>query len=88
MVHAAPNKTGCSEPLVRLEGLSVDFGRQQVLRDIDLLIVRGETLAVIGESGCGKTVFLKTIIALLRPSAVPRSFSTARTLPALGETRT
>ena len=45
-----------------------DFGRQQVLRDIDLAIARGQTLAVIGESGCGKTVLLKTIIGLLQPT--------------------
>ena len=44
------------------------FGRQQVLRDVDLKIPRGQTVAVIGESGCGKTVLLKTIIGLLRPT--------------------
>jgi phospholipid/cholesterol/gamma-HCH transport system ATP-binding protein len=49
--------------------LNVDFGRQQVLRGIDLKIPRGQTLAVIGESGCGKTVLLKTIIGLIRPTA-------------------
>jgi phospholipid/cholesterol/gamma-HCH transport system ATP-binding protein len=55
-------------PLVRLEGLSVHFGRQIVLRDLELSVHRGETVAVIGESGCGKTVLLKTIIGLLRPT--------------------
>jgi phospholipid/cholesterol/gamma-HCH transport system ATP-binding protein len=54
--------------LVDIEGLSVDFGRQQVLRGINLKIPRGQTLAIIGESGCGKTVLLKTIIALIRPT--------------------
>jgi len=56
------------EPLVRLERVGVDFGRQPVLADIDLEVPRGQTLAVIGESGCGKTVLLKQIIGLLRPS--------------------
>jgi phospholipid/cholesterol/gamma-HCH transport system ATP-binding protein len=55
--------------LVEIEHLSVDFGRQMVLRDIDLKIPRGQTLAIIGESGCGKTVLLKTIIGLIRPTA-------------------
>jgi phospholipid/cholesterol/gamma-HCH transport system ATP-binding protein len=56
------------EPLISIEKLSVDFGRQRVLHELDLAIARGETLAVIGESGCGKTVLLKTIIGLLRPT--------------------
>jgi phospholipid/cholesterol/gamma-HCH transport system ATP-binding protein len=40
-----------------------------VLRDVDLTIRRGETLCVIGESGCGKTVLLKLIIGLIRPTS-------------------
>jgi len=56
------------EPLVRIDRLGVRFGRQAVLRDIDLAIDRGQTVAIIGESGCGKTVLLKTIIGLLRPT--------------------
>ncbi len=59
---------GSPEPLIRIERLSVEFGRHEVLHDIDLAITRGETLAIIGESGCGKTVLLKTIIGLLRPT--------------------
>jgi phospholipid/cholesterol/gamma-HCH transport system ATP-binding protein len=55
-------------PLVEARGLHVNFGRQQVLRAIDLTIPRGQTLALIGESGCGKTVLLKSIIGLVRPT--------------------
>jgi phospholipid/cholesterol/gamma-HCH transport system ATP-binding protein len=44
------------------------FGHQQVLRDLSLAVPRGQTLAVIGESGCGKTVLLKLVIGLLRPT--------------------
>ena len=55
-------------PLIELQSLSVRFGRQTVLRDIDLDVPRGQTLAIIGESGCGKTVLLKTIIGLMQPT--------------------
>lgn len=64
-----PDNFGTSEsPLVRIESLTIEFGRQRVLNNITLNIPRGQTLAVIGESGCGKTVLLKTIIGLIRPS--------------------
>lgn len=55
-------------PLLRIEGLHVRFGRQIVLRDVHLGIRRGETVAILGESGCGKTVLLKTIVGLQRPT--------------------
>ena len=58
--------------------------RQRVLRDIGLIIPRGQTLAIIGESGCGKTVLLKTIIGLLRPTRGAVHFD-GRDLAALGE---
>ena len=48
--------------------LCVQFGRQPVLRNITLAIPRGQTLAVIGESGCGKTVLMKTMIGLIKPT--------------------
>lgn len=56
-------------PLIDLRGLNVTFGRQRVLRDINLSIPRGQTVAVIGESGCGKTVMLKSMIGLVRPTS-------------------
>jgi phospholipid/cholesterol/gamma-HCH transport system ATP-binding protein len=55
--------------LVALERVSVQFGNHVVLRDIHLAVQRGETLVVIGESGCGKTVLLKLIISLLLPTS-------------------
>jgi phospholipid/cholesterol/gamma-HCH transport system ATP-binding protein len=54
---------------MRVDGLGVRFGSQQVLRDISLELNAGETLVVLGESGCGKTVLLKTMIGLVRPTA-------------------
>ncbi len=55
------------EPLVSLEDISVRFGEQRVLRNISLKIPAGQTLVLIGESGCGKTVLMKSIIGLVRP---------------------
>jgi phospholipid/cholesterol/gamma-HCH transport system ATP-binding protein len=44
------------------------FGAQNVLHALDLDIRRGQNVVIIGESGCGKTVLLKLIIGLLRPT--------------------
>ncbi len=57
-----------SNALISLQQVTMQFGTQRVLHAIDLEIFRGQTLAVIGESGCGKTVLLKLIIGLLRPT--------------------
>jgi len=57
-----------SAALVETRELNVRFGRQAVLRDITLSVPRGQTLAVIGESGCGKTVLLKSMIGLVHPT--------------------
>jgi len=62
--HAGPRDA----PILQIEGLGVCFGANRVLRDINLTVRRGQTVAVIGESGCGKTVLLKAIIGLLRPT--------------------
>ncbi|HUY89315.1 MAG TPA: ATP-binding cassette domain-containing protein [Pirellulales bacterium] len=55
-------------PLIECRQLHVQFGRQAVLRDINLAVPRGQTIAVIGESGCGKTVLMKTLIGLVKPT--------------------
>ena len=63
-----PDQEPSQEPLLRMTGLSVAFGRHEVLRDIGLEVRRGESVAIIGESGCGKTVLLKQFIGLLWPT--------------------
>lgn len=60
--------TPATETLVAVERMTVRFGTQTVLRDLSLEVRRGETLVVIGESGCGKTVLLKTLIGLIEPT--------------------
>lgn len=61
--------TAAPDPVVLVDRVSMRFGAQPVLRDITLPVRRGETLLVIGQSGCGKTVLLKLIVGLLRPVA-------------------
>ena len=68
-MNASPPASEFDRPLIEVRQLHVRFGRQQVLRDIDLSIPRGQTLVVIGESGCGKTVLLKTLVNLVRPTS-------------------
>lgn len=55
--------------MIRVENLSKSFGRQKVLDNISLTVEEGEILAVMGESGSGKTVFLQHLIGLLTPDS-------------------
>jgi phospholipid/cholesterol/gamma-HCH transport system ATP-binding protein len=55
-------------PVLRIDAVGVRFGRHEVLRDISIDLAAGETLVILGESGCGKTVLLKTMIGLVRPT--------------------
>ena len=48
--------------------VSVAFGQHDILRDISLDVVRGETLVLVGESGCGKSVTTKLLAGLLQPT--------------------
>jgi phospholipid/cholesterol/gamma-HCH transport system ATP-binding protein len=56
-------------PAVVLRGLHKSFGAQVVLDDIDLTVKRGETLAMLGRSGTGKSVLLKLIVGLQKPDS-------------------
>lgn len=54
---------------IRLEGVYKAFEGSRVLDGVSLEVNEGETLAVIGASGSGKSVLLKTIVRLLEPDA-------------------
>ena len=68
VIEAPPQKTMPAGPLLFIDSLSVSFGNQHVLRNVSLDLTSGETLVILGESGCGKTVLLKTMIGLIKPS--------------------
>ena len=55
-------------PVLEARNLGVRIGGRAVLEGISLKVRKGETVAIIGESGCGKTVFLKTSIRLMTPT--------------------
>jgi phospholipid/cholesterol/gamma-HCH transport system ATP-binding protein len=53
--------------MIEIKGISKSFEGKSVLNGLDLQVQQGETMVVIGRSGCGKTVLLKLIIGLLEP---------------------
>ena len=53
--------------MIEIVNLYKSFNANQVLRGVNLVIREGESLAVIGRSGCGKSVLLKLILGLLMP---------------------
>jgi phospholipid/cholesterol/gamma-HCH transport system ATP-binding protein len=57
------------EPYIRIRGLTQSFGGHEVLRGVDMDVFHGETLVILGSSGGGKSVLLKHLPGLLRPTA-------------------
>ena len=55
--------------IIELRGISRSFGSQEVLRNVSLDIRAGETVCLIGESGCGKSVTMKIMASLMQPTA-------------------
>lgn len=58
-----------AERVLVLEDLSVGYGENVLLKDIDLVLRRGEKTALLGPNGAGKTTLLKTILGELSPLA-------------------
>ena len=55
--------------MIELLGVQKSFGQNHVLRGVDLTIARGTSMVVIGGSGTGKSVLLKSILGLVVPDA-------------------
>ncbi len=53
--------------MIEIINLSRSFGENKVLRNLNLVVKSGETMVIIGRSGCGKSVLLKHMIGLLNP---------------------
>ena len=56
------------EEILAVKHLSVEFqtsdGKKQVVKDVSLSLRQGEVLALVGESGCGKTVLCRSILEI------------------------
>lgn len=63
----APKPAG-PPPALRADGLTKDYGDIRALHPLDLEIAQGETLALVGHNGSGKTTFLRMVAGLLEPS--------------------
>ncbi len=57
--------TSATRQLLNISDLSAGFGTQQVLTSLNLHVNEGETLVILGESGCGKTTLLRALAGLI-----------------------
>src|SRR5687767_13782018 len=62
-------QSGAKDSLVQFHNVSFSIASQQIISDLNLSVERGETLVLLGESGCAKTTTLKLVNRLLTPSA-------------------
>ena len=58
-----------SSSMIAVRALAKKIGQQEILRGVDLEVGTGETLAIIGRSGGGKSVLLKHLVGLMEPDA-------------------
>ena len=58
-----------TEPVIQVRGLVNQFGQQVIHDGVDLDVMRGEVIALVGGSGTGKSVLMRTILGLNRPHA-------------------
>ncbi len=67
--QTAPDGRIRAAPVIEVRGLRTQFGPQVIHDGLDFLVEPGEIMGVVGGSGAGKSVLLRTIIGLIRPAA-------------------
>ena len=72
------------EALLSVKDLHTEIGTQQILRGFSLDVIRGETMVLLGQSGGGKSVFLRHLIGLMKPRT-GEIFFEGRNIVPLGE---
>ena len=84
---SAEGLTGATTPstdaLLRLEHLHAGYGRKQVVHDLDLHVLAGEVVTLLGHNGSGKTTTIKTVLGLF-PRWADGSSTTVMTSPRAG----
>jgi phospholipid/cholesterol/gamma-HCH transport system ATP-binding protein len=69
-VKTEPRPTASNgAPMIRVRSLAKKIGQQEILRDVNLEVQTGATLAIIGRSGGGKSVLLKHLVGLMEPNS-------------------
>lgn len=56
-------------PIIEVKNINISFGKNHVLKNFSMDVVKGENLAILGKSGSGKSVLIKCIIKLLIPDS-------------------
>jgi phospholipid/cholesterol/gamma-HCH transport system ATP-binding protein len=68
IIQAGNEQPGAGVPMISVRSLAKRIGEQEILRGVKLDVARGETVAIIGRSGAGKSVLLKHLIGLMNPT--------------------
>tara|TARA_R110000764_G_scaffold20424_1_gene52528 strand:- start:37344 stop:38108 length:765 start_codon:yes stop_codon:yes gene_type:complete len=76
-----------TQPILKLEGIEKSFGKNNVLRGVDIDVAPGQSLVVIGGSGSGKSVMLKVALGLMTPTGGKVLFDGHDVTNSTGKTR-
>jgi NitT/TauT family transport system ATP-binding protein len=67
MTAGSPDQT--PSPIIAFDGVTLNFGTQELYAGLDLSVHAGELLCIVGPSGCGKSTILRLMAGLIAPSA-------------------